>query len=146
LPTGGAAARLARIKDGSGAAFFAPPEIAAAARLETDFQAGQEGLVRGSDWLAPPRSGAPRAGGAEASKTNAMDARARFSEAMGALTPAAAYIVRAVLVEQSGMEAVERRAGWPARSAKVALKFALQELAAIYRGGGREKWGTSAKG
>lgn len=135
LATGGAAARLARLADGGGAPFFAASEIAAANRLAIDWYAGQEGLLRGSDWQAPPRGGTPRgAGGVEVGKAAAIDARARAAAALYALTATAQTLVQAAILEEAGLEAIERRAGWPPRSAKVALKFALQQLAAHYAG------------
>lgn len=128
------ALKLSRIRDADGRAFFSAEELSAAARIAADWAAGQEGLLRGSDWSAPPRGATPRsAGGAEAARAATVDARARVEAALGALTPAAAQIVKAACFEQLGLEAIERKAHWPARSAKVALKFALAELARAYR-------------
>ncbi|HWA22489.1 MAG TPA: DUF6456 domain-containing protein [Caulobacterales bacterium] len=134
---GGAMARLARLQTPAGAAFFSADEIAAGARLAQDWAAGQEGLLRGADWSAPPRGNTPRGagGGVELARASAIDARARVDAALAALTPGAAALVRAACLDQTGLEIIERRAHWPARSAKVALKFALAHLAQVYRAG-----------
>jgi hypothetical protein len=42
-------------------------------------------------------------------------------------------LISAACFDQLGLEAIERQAHWPARSAKVALKFALAELVKAYR-------------
>jgi hypothetical protein len=39
--------------------------------------------------------------------------------------------VEALCLNEVGLEAYERAEGWPARSAKIALKLALSQLAAV---------------
>ncbi|MGE3303466.1 MAG: DUF6456 domain-containing protein, partial [Hyphomonadaceae bacterium] len=136
LAPGGAMARLARLADARGSAFFAAEEIAAGARLCADWAAGQVGLLRGSDWSAPPRGGSPRGagGGIEAARAAAVDARRRVEAALAALAAPAAAIVRAACFGERGLESIERETHWPARSAKVALKLGLAQLALYYRG------------
>jgi hypothetical protein len=130
-------ARLARLRSPEGAAFFAAEEIAAGARLAQDWAAGQVGLLRGADWAAPPRGGERRGAGngLEMARAASIDARARVDAALAALSPNAAALVRAACLDQTGLEIIERRSHWPARSAKVALKFALAQLALAYRSG-----------
>lgn len=137
LCAGGAMARLARLTTPQGGAFFTAAEIAAGARLAQDWAAGQQGLVRGADWSAPPRGNNRRGsgGGVEAARASVIDARARVDAALASLAPDAAALVRAACLDQTGLELIERRAQWPARSAKLALKFALAHLAQVYRGG-----------
>ena len=76
LAPGGAMARLARLKEAEGRAFFAAEEIAAGARLAPDWAVGQQGLVRGADWTAPPRGNTPRGSSAEIVRGAVIDARA----------------------------------------------------------------------
>ncbi|MEJ0023710.1 MAG: DUF6456 domain-containing protein [Alphaproteobacteria bacterium] len=138
---GEAMARLARLKDASGAPFFAADEIAAGARLAQDWATGQAGLLRGADWSAPPRGGARRGAGngLEAARAETIDARAGVEAALAGLSSSAAALVRAACLDQTGLEVIERRSHWPPRSAKVALKFALAQLAQVYRSGPRDR-------
>lgn len=127
----GAVARLARVKDGDGRAWFEAAELAAAERLRLDWEAGQSGLVRTSDWSAPPRSGAGRGAGnsAEYAMSAGLDARRRVEDALAQLAPPLRRVVERVCFHEDGLEKLERMEGWPARSAKLALKFALAQLA-----------------
>ncbi len=132
---GGALTRLARLTDASGRAFFAAREIEAAGRFRVDWAAGQAGLMRGSDWAAPPRGRTPRGGAAvlERARAGALDARARCSAAVAALGPTLGALIESLCAADAGLEGVERAQGWPARSGKVALKLALSLLADHYR-------------
>lgn len=126
----GPAARLARWRDGAGAAFFTPAEIAAAQRLRADWEQGQIGLTPAADWRAPPRGSAARgAGGREGALTIGLDARARVAQALGALAPPLRRVATAAVLEDRAIADIEREQRWPARSAKVALKLALAQLA-----------------
>jgi hypothetical protein len=123
--------RLARLRDASGAPWFAPHEIAAAKRLRADWEAGQAGLARGSDWTAPPCSANARGPGnaREAALAIGMDARARVEASLGALAPQLRRVVEALCLHEIGLEQLERAERWPPRSAKIALKLALAQLA-----------------
>lgn len=124
--------RLAVLRDAEGRAWFAPGELSAAYRLRLDWEAGQRGLTRGSDWSAPPRSRAARGpgGGAERAMAAGLDARRRTETALATLAPPLRRVVERVCLYEDGLEALERAERWPARSAKVALKLALAQLAA----------------
>ncbi len=125
--------RLARLRDAAGAPFFAPEELAAARRLHQDWLAGQIGLTRGSDWSAPPRGSTPRAqNGAEAAISAGADARRRFDDALAPLAPPLRRVIARACLAEDGLEAIETGEGWPARSAKIALKLALAQLAVRY--------------
>ncbi|MDX2236318.1 MAG: DUF6456 domain-containing protein [Hyphomonadaceae bacterium] len=126
----GPAARLARWRDGAGAAFFTPAEIAAAQRLRADWEQGQIGLTPAADWRAPPRGSAARgAGGREGALAIGLDARARVAQALAALAPPLRAVATAAVLEDRAIAEIERAQRWPARSAKVALKLALAQLA-----------------
>jgi hypothetical protein len=124
--------RLVQLRDGHGAPWFAPHEIAAAKRLRADWEAGQAGLAPGSDWTAPPRGGAARGpgNGREAALAIGLDARARVEASLAKLAPPLRRIVEAICLHEAGLEAFEKAQRWPARSGKIALKLALSQLAA----------------
>lgn len=124
--------RLGCLRDANGAAWLSDTELEAAARLRRDWEASQRGLVRGSDWRAPPRSGGPRgpAGAAESAILNQSEALRRVAQALEALAPPLRRVVERVCLHEDGLEALERAEGWPARSGKLALKLGLAQLAA----------------
>ena len=123
--------RLSALRDGQGALWLSPSELLAAQRLRADWEAGQAGLYRGADWSAPPRSGAARSGGNgfEAALAAGCDARARVNAALNSLAAPLRRVVERVCLLEDGLEAIERREGWPARSGKIALKLGLAQLA-----------------
>lgn len=129
---GSAAARLGRVRDADGRPWFSAAELAAAERLRRDWEAGQSGLVRASDWTAPPQSGSARGPGnaAEHAMAEGLDARRRVEAALARLAAPLRRIVERACLHEDGFEAIERLEGWPARSAKLALKLALAQLAA----------------
>ncbi len=124
--------RLAALQDQSGAHWLSGAELDVAARLRSDWELSQVGLVRGSDWAAPPQSGGARGPGnaVENAMIRHADARKRVAEALEALAPPLRRVVERVCLHEDGLEALERAEGWPARSGKLALKMALAQLAA----------------
>ena len=123
--------RLAALRDARGKAWLSSTELAAAAALRQDWESAQAGLVRGSDWRAPPKGAAPRgANGLDAAMAARCDAHRRFAGKLTALAPALRRVVERVVLYDDGVEALERAEGWPARSGKVALKLGLAQLAA----------------
>lgn len=124
--------RLAAMRDVGGGAWLSNAEIEAAARLRSDWAAGQRGLLRGSDWSAPPKSGGARGPGnaVEDAMMRHADARQRVAAALNGLAPPLRRAVERVCLHEDGLEALERAEGWPARSGKVALKLGLAQLAA----------------
>jgi hypothetical protein len=125
--------RLARLRDAQGAPWLAPHEMAAAKRLRADWEAGQAGLMPGSDWTALPRSPNARGPGnaREGALAVGLDARARLERELSLLAPPLRRIVEALCLHEVGLEEFEKSKRWPARSAKIALKLALAQLAAI---------------
>jgi hypothetical protein len=123
--------RLAALRDGNGAPWLSSAEVAAASRLRSDWERGECGLVRGSDWSAPPNGGAARGPGnaLEGALAAHCDARRRVAEALERLAPPLRRIVELVCLREEGLEALERAEAWPARSGKIALKLALAQLA-----------------
>jgi hypothetical protein len=126
----GAMRRLAALRDGAGKPWLNSNELAAAVRLRADWEAGEQGLVRGSDWGAPPKGAARRGAGGDAALAAHCDARRRAAEALERLAPALRRVVERVCLREEGLEMLERAEAWPARSGKLALKLALAQLAA----------------
>jgi hypothetical protein len=120
------------LRDDAGDAWLSADELSAAMRLRADWEAGQAGLLRGSDWAAPPQSGGARGPGnaVENAILRNSEARRRVSDALGLLAPALRRAVERVCLHDDGLEALERREGWPARSGKLALKMGLAQMAA----------------
>ena len=132
LDANSALRRLGGLRDASGAPWLGDAELAAAARLRNDWEVGQAGLVRGSDWTAPPKGAGPRGPGnaQEGAVAFQCDARKRVAEALAALAAPLRRVVERVCLHDDGLEALERAEGWPARSGKLALKLGLAQLAA----------------
>lgn len=129
--TEGLARRLGLLKDASGCAWFSAEEIVAAQMLRADWERSQAGLVRGSDWRGGPMSSAGRSANAqEAAMAARCDAERRFNAALDALAAPLRRVVERLCLSDHGFEALERAEHWPARSAKLALKLALAQLAA----------------
>jgi hypothetical protein len=123
--------RLAALRDANGAPWLSSAELAAATQLRTDWDQAQAGLVRGSDWRAPPNGASARGlNGQDAAMAARCDARRRFEDKLSALAPPLRRAVERVCLYDDGLEALERAERWPARSAKVALKMGLAQLAA----------------
>ena len=123
--------RLGALRDAFGAPWLSGAELAAAARLRSDWEAGQAGLVRGSDWSAPPKGGGRRGPGSalEGAMAFHCDARRRVADALASMAPPLRRVVERVCLYDDGLEALERAEGWPARSCKLALKLGLAQLA-----------------
>jgi hypothetical protein len=122
--------RLAALRDTRGAAWLTQAELMAAAQLRGDWDAAQIGLVRGSDWRAPPKGASPRGGGQDGAMAARCDARRRFEDKLRGLAAPLRRVVERVCLHEEGLEALERAEGWPHRSGKLALKLGLAQLAA----------------
>ncbi|MEO1239091.1 MAG: DUF6456 domain-containing protein [Pseudomonadota bacterium] len=123
---------LSRRKDRSGQPFLAPELVAAGERLREDFELAQMGPRVTQNWERfltsgdkPASSGATPASGPHA-------ARERVQNALADLGPGLADVALRTCCFLEGMEAVERRMGWAARSGKIVLRIALQRLKRHY--------------
>jgi len=123
--------RISALRDARGAPWLDSVELHAAGRLRADWDAAQAGLVRGSDWNAPPRSGLARGPGnaQEAALARRCDAGRHINAALDALAPQLRRVVERVVLHEEGLETIERAEHWPARSGKIALKLGLAQLA-----------------
>jgi hypothetical protein len=124
--------RLSQLRDGAGRTWLERAELTAAARIKADWERGEIGLARGSDWSAPPKGSTARGGGLDGALAGHCDARRRVSDALAKLAPPLRAVVERVCLREEGLEALERAEAWPARSGKLALKLALSQLAAHY--------------
>lgn len=125
---------LARRRNPDGSPMLQPAEIDAAERLRADFEAAQMGPAVAQDWrkfLTPGDrlSGTPVPGDPG---DGAMAARDRVMKALAHLGPGLADAALRICCFLEGLEACEHRMGWSARSAKVVLRIALQNLARFY--------------
>jgi hypothetical protein len=125
--------KLARRKGADGAAFLPEHAVAAAERLRRDFELGQLQPRITANWSASINTGRRASDGREANISDtALAARLRFDRAMRAVGPDLADVLVDVCCFLKGLETVERERRWPARSAKLVLKIALESLSRHY--------------
>lgn len=123
---------LARRKDATGKPFLSAELVAAGERLREDFELAQMGPRVTQNWerfLSSGDAGAPTSGGPG---TGAEAARSRVHAAMKDLGPGLSDVALRTCCFLEGMEAVEKRMGWAARSGKIVLRIALQRLKRHY--------------
>lgn len=124
---------LARRRERDGSRFLTQPQIAAGERLREDFELAQLGPRVAQNWdrfmtagIDAGRNVGGLGGGSEA-------ARNRVALALRDLGPGMGDLVLRVCCFLEGIEATERRLGWSARSGKIVLRLALQQLDRHYR-------------
>ncbi|SFK64187.1 DUF6456 domain-containing protein [Shimia haliotis] len=128
---------LARRKDRDGALFLDTGMVAAGERLREDFELAQMGTARTKQWavfLQAAGCAAYDGGGSDAAEA----ARKRVSDALCGLGDGLADVALRCCCYLEGLETIEKRLGWSARSAKVVLRIALGRLRDHYdaRAGG----------
>ena len=123
---------LRRRKDRSGRPLISDEQAQAGDRARVDFElAGLSPRVTAS-WDGQPVSGGGSGyRGLEPTEVQIM-ARRRFSSAMDYLGAGLSDVVIYSCCFLEGLEDVERRMGWPARSGKVVLGLALDRLSEHY--------------
>lgn len=102
---------LAALRDGRGAVWLNSAELAAAARLRSDWRAAQIGLLRGSDWRAPPKGSTARGSGADSAMAARCDARRNLEERLRALAPPLRRVVERVCLQEGGAGSAGARRG-----------------------------------
>ena len=102
-------------------------------RLRADWERAQLGPRVTMSWDFGPRGGRGNPADALDAGEAAVAARARFDAAAAALGPDLSGIAWRVICAGEGLAVAEKSLGWPARSAKLVLRIALDRLADHYR-------------
>lgn len=124
---------LARRRDSDGRPYLEPELVTAAERLREDFELAQMGPRVAQNWerflTAGDRGGwRTDGGGAEGPR----GARERVAAALRDLGPGLGDVALRCCCFLEGLEAVEKRMGWAARSGKIVLRIALMRLRRHY--------------
>lgn len=122
---------LARRKEKDGSPFLAPDLVAAGERLREDFELAQLGPRVAQNWDRFLTGGARGDFTVDADGGSAS-ARDRVLKALKDLGPGLGDVVLRTCCFLEGMEAVEKRMGWSARSGKIVLRIALMRLRQHY--------------
>lgn len=125
---------LSRRRDEKGEPFLSRDQVAAGERLREDFELAQGHEEVPMDWaqvlewlpMAREPGGEPRPRGA-------LSPQERLDRALRELGPGMADVALRCCCLLEGLETVERRLGWSARSGKIVLRIALWRLQHHYR-------------
>ena len=125
---------LARRRGRDGRALVTPHQLQAGERLRSDFTRAHLMPRTTSNWSNPMSSGGRAESGNRAGDfTDAMiAARQRVNQALDAVGPEFSGLLLDVCCFLKGLAELEQKQGWPARSAKVVLRLALDRLARHY--------------
>lgn len=137
---------LRQRRDRQGRAFISEAQFAAGERLRRDFTYGNMTPTVTSSW-SPVAFGSKRGRAADAElelRDGQLRARERFRAAMVAVGPEFCDVLADVCCFLLGLEEVERKNGWPRRTAKIVLQLGLSALARFYGMEGRQD--TNATG
>lgn len=127
-------ATLARRIGGDGKPWLSPDLLTAAERLRRDFEIGRLQPRVTANWSASVNSGRRTgdSGGLPDLTDMALAARIRVDRALDAVGAELSGLLVDTCCFLKGLETVERERQWPARSAKLVLRIALQGLARHY--------------
>lgn len=125
---------LSRRRDEKGEPFLSREHLAAGERLREDFELAQRDERSRTDWeglleklpTAPEPASRPEGRGA-------LTAEERTGRALRELGPGLADVALRCCCLLEGLETVERRLNWSARSGKIVLRIALWRLQQHYR-------------
>jgi hypothetical protein len=127
-------ATLARRNGRLGEPWLRPHAATAAERLRRDFEIGRLQPRVTANWSASVSDG--RRSGDNSGLADLTDmalaARQRFDKAVRAVGPELSGVLIDICCFLKGLETVERERRWPARSAKLVLRLALERLARHY--------------
>lgn len=123
---------LSRRKDRDGKPFLQPDLVAAGERLREDFELSQIGQQITRNWEQFLASGARGELPSGEETGGSKQARDRVASALADLGPGLGDVVLRCCCFLEGMESVEERMGWSARSGKIVLRIALTRLKSHY--------------
>lgn len=123
---------LSRRRDERGEPFLAREAVAAGERLREDFELAQRQEDWPTDWDAV-LEGLPAAPPPEPRPRGSLPPADRLHRALQELGPGMADVALRCCCLLEGLESVERRLGWSARSGKIVLRIALARLQQHYR-------------
>lgn len=123
---------LARRRDKSGQPFLTPELVAAGERLREDFELAQMGPRVTQNWDRFLTAGDRGGFSAGAGGFGPAAARERVAAALRDLGPGLGDVALRCCCFLEGMETTEKRMGWSARSGKIVLRIALQQLKRHY--------------
>ena len=123
---------LSRRRGKDGKAFISKDQFNAGERLRRDFTFAQlEPRVTGS-WSPVARAAVSGFAGEPEVSAQAVDAKRRFYRALDMVGPGLCDILVEVCCHLNGLAEAERKFDWPARSGKVVLGIALDNLVRHY--------------
>ena len=124
---------LARRRGKDGAPFLSDDLVGAGERLREDFELAQMGPRVTQNWDRFLTAGARGGMVPDSGVGNGPDAaRGRVADALAALGPGLGDVALRCCCYLEGLEAAEKRLGWSARSGKIVLRIALQQLKRHY--------------
>jgi hypothetical protein len=125
---------LARRKGPDGQPFLPDDLVRAGERLREDFELAQMEPQIAQNWDHFLTAGVTAHGSAGAKALKGSAARLRVTEALRDLGPGLGDVALRCCCYLEGLERIEKRMGWSARSGKIVLRIALQRLKRHYDG------------
>ncbi len=126
---------LARRRDKSGQPFLSDDLVGAGERLREDFELAQMGPRVAQNWDRFVTGGGRGGFAPDSGIGNGPGAaRTRVANALEHLGPGLGDVVLRCCCYLEGLENAEKRLGWSARSGKIVLRIALQQLKRHYDG------------
>lgn len=123
---------LARRRDKEGVPFLKPDLVRTGERLREDFELAQMAGDADRDWERFVTGEVRHSPEIDIDGTGPDAARARVEAVLMDLGPGLGDVVLRVCCYLEGLEAVEKRMGWAARSGKIVLRIGLQRLRQHY--------------
>lgn len=131
---------LARRNRPDGEAWLPPDLVAAAMRFRENWEIARIGGGLSGDWAALVSGRVAAGSGVRAqpqgNPTRRLEAEQALSAAIRALGPDLAETLLLGVCQEQGMEDIEKRLAFPARSGKIVLRIALRMLARHYANAG----------